>query len=214
MKPAIYPYQYNDICAQIQRLKNVYRSVNDIETMRVVQVDTRDAILNAFTETDAQLLETVERLMNIRLSQMQVDDILTTLRNYVIPFELPSQKRMEKTFRKVKKIKFPSVEAASLYTHSFIGWNDLASNRKYMMYYDTQGQLQGFYGDLSNQVVKGFCSICQKESNVALFMKKTNSASEGRYTKKGDYICHDSTRCNEQLTDITDFYAFINKLAR
>lgn len=194
MKPAIYPYQYNDICAQIQRLKNVYRSVNDIETMRVVQVDTRDAILNAFTETDAQLLETVERLMNIRLSQMQVDDILTTLRSYVIPFELPSQKKMEKTFRKVKKIKFPSVEAASLYTHSFIGWNDLASNRKYMMYYDTQGQLQGFYGDL--------------------FMKKTNSASEGRYTKKGDYICHDSTRCNEQLTDITDFYAFINKLAR
>ncbi|KIX91744.1 fibronectin-binding protein [Staphylococcus microti] len=214
MKPVIYPYQYNDICAHVQRLKNVYKSVNDMDTIRIVQVDTRDAIIHTFNETEPELIELIDRLMNIRLSQWQVDDILLKLRNYVIPFELPSHKRMEKTFRKVKKIKFPAIEEDRLYTHSFIGWNDLASNRKYMMYYDEHAQLQGLYGDLSHQVVKGFCSICQKESNVALFMKKTNSASDGRYTKKGDYICHDSVRCNEQLTDIADFHAFINKLSR
>ena len=35
-------------------------------------------------------------------------------------------------------------------------------------------QLKGLYGEISNQVVKGFCTICNKESNVSLFMKSQN----------------------------------------
>lgn len=69
-----------------------------------------------------------------------------------------------------------------------------------------------FYGDISHQTVKGFCAICNKESNVALFMRKIRTSSDGQYTKKGDYICYDSTKCNQQLSDITQFYRFINKI--
>lgn len=45
-------------------------------------------------------------------------------------------------------------------------------------------QLKGLYGEISNQVVKGFCTICNKESNVSLFMKKSKTNSDGQYVKK------------------------------
>ena len=45
-------------------------------------------------------------------------------------------------------------------------------------------QLKGLYGEISNQVVKGFCTICNKESNVSLFMKKSKTNSDGQYVKR------------------------------
>ena len=73
-------------------------------------------------------------------------------------------------------------------------------------------QLKGLYGEISNQVVKGFCTICNKESNVSLFMKKSKPIRMVNMRKKGDYICRDSIHCNKQLTDINQFYNFIDKL--
>ncbi|HLR18373.1 MAG TPA: FusB/FusC family EF-G-binding protein [Staphylococcus sp.] len=212
MKPYIYPYQYNYIESCVLRLKNVYKSVNDFDTIKIVQINTREDIIATFNEIDDNILNSLDKMMDIRLSNRQIEFILNTFVNYVIPFEIPSNKKIEKTFRKVKKIKIPTINDKSLYTSSFIGWNDISSNRKYIIYYDKNNQLQGFFGDISTQIVKGFCSICNNESNVALFMKKTSSSSDGRYTKKGDYICYDSSRCNKQLTDLNYFYQFINKI--
>ena len=212
MKPYIYPYQYNYIESCVLRLKNVYKSVNDFDTINIVQINTREDIIATFNEIDDNILNSLDKMMDIRLSNRQIEFILNTFVNYVIPFEIPSNKKIEKTFRKVKKIKVPTINDKSLYTSSFIGWNDISSNRKYIIYYDKNNQLQGFFGDISTQIVKGFCSICNNESNVALFMKKTNSSSDGRYTKKGDYICYDSSRCNKQLTNLNYFYQFINKI--
>src|SRR5699024_4352575 len=169
-------------------------------------------IIATFNEIDDNILNSLDKMMDIRLSNRQIEFILNTFVNYVIPFEIPSNKKIEKNFRKVKKIKIPTINDKSLYTSSFIGWNDISSNRKYIIYYDKNNQLQGFFGDISTQIVKGFCSICNNESNVALCMKKTSSSSDGRYTKKGDYICYDSSRCNKQLTDINYFYQFFNKI--
>lgn len=109
-------------------------------------------------------------------------------------------------------MKTPLISNEVLLESTFIGWNDVASNRKYIIYYNDFGNLDGFYGDISNQTVKGFCSICNKESRVTLFMRKTRTTSDGQYTKKGDYICFDSTVCNQQISDLSYFYHFLNKI--
>ena len=150
--------------------------------------------------------------MNIRITKVQVDKILETLQTYVIPFEHPSKKQVEKTFHKIKKLKSPLISDEILLESTYIGWNDIASNRKFIIYYNEQGTLTGFYGDIANQTVKGYCAICNKESNVALFMRKTRTSGDGQYTKKGDYICFDSIKCNQQLSDITQFYQFVDKI--
>ncbi|MBF0813079.1 MULTISPECIES: FusB/FusC family EF-G-binding protein [Staphylococcus] len=212
MEKQLYPYQFNYIKERIAHLINVYNSVNDINTIASIQETTREQILNTFQRVDPSIQLEIEKLMNYQLSKMQAEKILSTLQGYVLPFEHPSKKQVDKVFRKVKKLKTPLISNEVLLESTFIGWNDVASNRKYIIYYNDFGNLDGFYGDISNQTVKGFCSICNKESRVTLFMRKTRTTSDGQYTKKGDYICFDSTVCNQQISDLSYFYHFLNKI--
>ncbi|MEC5301335.1 MULTISPECIES: FusB/FusC family EF-G-binding protein [Staphylococcus] len=212
MKKQLYPYQFNYIKEHVAHLINVYNSVNDLNTITSIQEATREQILNTFQKVDSHIQLEVEKLMNYQLSKMQAEKILSTLQGYVLPFEHPSKKQVDKVFRKVKKLKTPLISNEVLLESTFIGWNDVASNRKYIIYYNDFGKLDGFYGDISNQTVKGFCSICNKESRVTLFMRKTRTTSDGQYTKKGDYICFDSTVCNQQISDLSYFYHFLNKI--
>ncbi|WP_039068933.1 FusB/FusC family EF-G-binding protein [Staphylococcus shinii] len=212
MEKQLYPYQFNYIKERVAHLINVYNSVNDLNTISSIQEATREQILNTFQKVDSHIQLEVEKLMNYQLSKMQAEKILSTLQGYVLPFEHPSKKQVDKVFRKVKKLKTPLISNEVLLESTFIGWNDVASNRKYIIYYNDFGKLDGFYGDISNQTVKGFCSICNKESRVTLFMRKTRTTSDGQYTKKGDYICFDSTVCNQQISDLSYFYHFLNKI--
>ena len=212
MEKQLYPYQFNYIKERVAHLINVYNSVNDLNTIASIQEATREQILNTFQKVDSHIQLEVEKLMNYQLSKMQAEKILSTLQGYVLPFEHPSKKQVDKVFRKVKKLKTPLISNEVLLESTFIGWNDVASNRKYIIYYNDFGKLDGFYGDISNQTVKGFCSICNKESRVTLFMRKTRTTSDGQYTKKGDYICFDSTVCNQQISDLSYFYRFLNKI--
>lgn len=212
MEKQLYPYQFNYIKKRVAHLINVYNSVNDLNTIASIQEATREQILNTFQKVDSHIQLEVEKLMNYQLSKMQAEKILSTLQGYVLPFEHPSKKQVDKVFRKVKKLKTPLISNEVLLESTFIGWNDVASNRKYIIYYNDFGKLDGFYGDISNQTVKGFCSICNKESRVTLFMRKTRTTSDGQYTKKGDYICFDSTVCNQQISDLSYFYHFLNKI--
>ncbi|MCE5001293.1 FusB/FusC family EF-G-binding protein [Staphylococcus pseudoxylosus] len=212
MEKQLYPYQFNYIKERIAHLINVYNSVNDLNTIASIQETTREQMLNTFQSVDSSIQLEIEKLMNYQLSKMQAEKILSTLQDYVLPFEHPSKKQVDKVFRKVKKLKTPLISNEVLLESTFIGWNDVASNRKYIIYYNDFGKLDGFYGDISNQTVKGFCSICNKESRVTLFMRKTRTTSDGQYTKKGDYICFDSTVCNQQISDLSYFYRFLNKI--
>lgn len=212
MEKQLYPYQFNYIKERIVHLINVYNSVNDLNTIASIQEATREQILNTFQKVDSSIQSEIEKLMNNQLSKMQAEKILSKLQTYVLPFEHPSKKQVDKVFRKVKKLKTPLISNEVLLESTFIGWNDVDSNRKYIIYYNDFGNLDGFYGDISNQTVKGFCSICNKESRVTLFMRKTRTTSDGQYTKKGDYICFDSTVCNQQISDLSYFYHFLNKI--
>ncbi|PTI82545.1 elongation factor G-binding protein [Staphylococcus xylosus] len=212
MEKQLYPYQFNYIKERIAHLINVYNSVNDLNTIASIQETTREQMLNTFQSVDSSIQLEIEKLMNYQLSKMQAEKILSTLQDYVLPFEHPSKKQVDKVFRKVKKLKTPLISNEVLLESTFIGWNDVASNRKYIIYYNDFGKLDGFYGDISNQTVKGFCSICNKESRVTLFMRKTRTTSDVQYTKKGDYICFDSTVCNQQISDLSYFSRFLNKI--
>lgn len=212
MNPQIYPHQFNLIKQHILHLANVYKSVNDLNVIASIQEETQAMIIDTLGKTDDTILKCIDEMMDIRISKHKIERIFNELENYVIPFKAPSQKQFEKVFRKVKKLKTPLITDNMLLSSTFLGWNDISTNRKYFVYYDMNQQLKGFYGEISTQTQKGFCSICNKESKVSLFLKKTNSSSDGRYTKKGNYICHDSEQCNKQLTDLQYFYSFLDQI--
>ncbi|GGI39429.1 FusB/FusC family EF-G-binding protein [Mammaliicoccus stepanovicii] len=210
MNNFIQPYQFVSIKEQAEKLVNVYKSVNDPKTIETFQAMTDDHIAQLFNEKHSEVTDFVNIIMNKKISRAQVDKLLIGLKAYVIPFEQPSSKQLEKVFKKTKKLKQPDWENIDLKESSYIGWNDSGKQKKYIVLYDENEKLTGVVGDLSPAIKPGICSICQKESNVSMFLSTTKSKGDGTYTKNGNYICHDSIRCNQQLVQLDALYDFIH----
>ena len=136
METKIYPYQFNYIKNNVARLLNVYNSVNDKRTVIAIQQSTKDDILQLFSNVDDAITQAVDDLMNVQLSSMQAEKILDTFSTYVTPFKHPSNKQVEKVFKKVKKLKTPLISDEVLMESTYVGWNEISSGRKYIIYYD------------------------------------------------------------------------------
>lgn len=211
MKLELQPYQYVQIREIITDLIHSYQSVSDfrtIQTIRAIAVEKiHQTVVGDYPEIDAL----IEYALKDHLRHSSAHKLFEDLKSEVIPFVQPSKKQVEKVFRKTKKLKVPDFETIDLRNCTFVGWNDLGTRRKFMLYY-ADGQLCGVSGEIGSTVVKGFCAICHHESNVALFTAITKRGSEGQYTKKGNYICNDSMRCNQQLCARTALDDFLNTI--
>lgn len=205
-------YEFVKVKKLVNKLINLYRT-NDIK----LHATQKDMLLNEITAIfEAQNIEVsffIRGLDDMRLTKKKTERLYHQLERYVEDFEMPSLSQVQKVFRKVKKVKIPNENDIDLKVTSYLGWNDIASNRKYIIFKNSEDRFDGIYGELSPNQVKGFCKICNQESNVSLFLNKTkHNKSDGTYTKKGDYICNDSAKCNQNLDDIQYFYQFIDQL--
>jgi hypothetical protein len=209
MTTKIQPYQFMQLQEIMNDLIHSYQSLSDFRTIETVRAIAVEKIQDTIPDLKSEAQEIGEFALTAQLRHRSVDQFFETFKDNVIPFVAPSQKQVEKVFRKVKKLKVPEFASIDLRDYTYYGWNDIGSQRKFILYYDEHDKLAGVYGSMSPTVVKGFCAICQHESNVALFATTTKHGSEGQYTKKGNYICTDSTRCNHQLCRRADLDAFV-----
>ncbi|WP_419743658.1 FusB/FusC family EF-G-binding protein [Macrococcoides bohemicum] len=204
-------YEFAQVMNNVNQLLKIYKT-NDPTTNKAQKNIILDEIRAIYIVNGIDASESITKLDDIRLSKTKAAMILSEMKQFVEPFEMPSAKQVEKLFKKVKKLNTPPSDQYDLQMMSYLGWNDHSANRKYIVFKDDKGAFQSVYGELAPTKVKGFCSICQHESDVSLFLNKTKANSDGTYTKKGDYICHDSNVCNQHLDDIDKLYHFIQKI--
>ena len=207
MEKTIKPYQYYFIKREVAQLISVYHTVNDSKTTETVQALAVERI-EELVEPSQRMNLFLENILDTSLTKETAERLLEELKESVQPFEQPSKAQIEKLFRKVKKLKQPDWNHLDLREHTYIGWNDPGTQKKFLVYYDESGKLNGIRGTLSPTITKGICTICKKTSSVSLFLATTKSNSDGTYTKKGNYICHDSEHCNHNLVQLTPFYEF------
>lgn len=139
--------------------------------------------------------------------------MVKTLQEFVVPFVAPDKKQIQQTFRKTKELTLPDLTVVDWRDYTFFAWNDIATRRKYILYYE-QDQLLGLVGDVSSPVIWGYCSICQHEENVTMFLALNKRHGDGRYTKKGNYICVDSLQCNRNLHERALFDKFVTTIKK
>lgn len=211
MKPTIQPYQYMALRQTVDELINVYQSVNDRHTVQTVQALAVEKIREAVPGNYPEIEELITFSLDTRLTKARAQRWFDDFKAFVVPFAVPSAKQVEKAFRKVKKLKVPDFEQLDLREHTYIGWNDPGSQKKFLLLYADE-RLLGIAGSIPAGTKKNICSICHKEGNVALFMATTKTGAEGTYTKKGNYICIDSEQCNRQLTDRKNLDYFIEQV--
>ena len=209
MEQTIKPYQYFFIIIEVEQLLNAYSSVNDPKTVQTVQALAAEKIRDILDHELPEIDTFLTTVLDVKLTKAQAERALEELKQIVQPFMQPSKPQIEKLFRKVKKLKQPAWNEIDLQAHTYIGWNDPGTQKKFMVYYEDE-KLKGISGTLSPTINKGICAICQKTSNVST----TKAGSDGTYTKKGNYICHDSDQCNQQLTKLDPFYEFAERVKK
>ncbi|NHM76123.1 MULTISPECIES: FusB/FusC family EF-G-binding protein [Staphylococcus] len=203
-------YEFIKVKQRVNQLIRLYKT-NDIQTHAMQKQIIFNEIKEIFEAQHIYIDDFINQIDDVTLTKKKASMLLENLKVHVEAFELPTSNALHKCFRKVKKLKLPETDHIDLKETTFLGWNDLASHRKYIVYREGN-QLKGMYGDLSPTKVKGFCKICNAESYVSLFLNQSkHNKKEGTYTKKGDYICYDSVACNGQLEDITRLYHFIEQ---
>ncbi|WP_071131180.1 FusB/FusC family EF-G-binding protein [Enterococcus timonensis] len=210
--PYLQPAEYFAIEALAHQLINAYNSVNDLKTVATFQALTFERITNIGGNHE-EIVMFCNHLDDVTINSTRLEKELVLLKNVVSPFEAPSQKQMEKVFRKVKKLNPPAFANWDLRNYSYLSWNDPGSQKKFILARDGEnGQLRGIYGSFSPNIKRNICAICHHTSNVALFMATTKTGSEGTYTKRGNYICVDGEICNQQLHDYEHFQKFLDHL--
>lgn len=205
------PYEYNYIIKQITNLIDIYKTVNDKQIILTSQELTT---LNISPLLGKTLNEKISPdYLDVTLTNAKAAKIYDEIKTEVIPFKIASDKQIEKSFKKVKKMKFPKIDHYDLKETNYLAWDDIGTQRKYINFYKDD-KLIGFYGVMSTKVIKNVCSICHHIDNVAMFMSTTKTASDGTYTKKGNYICKNSIKCNQQMITLDYLYDFYQTVSR
>lgn len=201
--------QFNFIKRQVQLLVNGHGTVNDERVIDALESLSIERVFELFTDiTDAQK-EMLNKIVEIA-DREEAEQFLLELESRVIPFNKPSEQQLKKLFPKVKKLKLPAVGLD--YTKmSFLSFDDIGTKKRYIIAPTPKGMM-GLSGAYEETNIKQICAICNRLTNVCMFMTKTKGEGIGTYTKKGNYICRDAADCNHHVTSLDKLNEFVKNV--
>ncbi|MFD1020859.1 FusB/FusC family EF-G-binding protein [Thalassobacillus hwangdonensis] len=209
MEAFIHHAQYNFIREQGRKLVGAYVTSQDSAVLEAIESLVEDDVLSEFpnrTEDQQRLLLSIKN-MN---TKEDLDIYLEMLKAYVHPWKI-SEKKIEKLFPKVKKLNVPEVDEMDLRNYSYLSWIDQGSRKKFIVS-EENGELIGVQGTFTPSNKDGICNICQEHESLGLFLTEKKGKELGTYSKKGNYICKDSERCNDNLTNLDGLQEFIERV--
>ncbi|WP_313802327.1 FusB/FusC family EF-G-binding protein [Cytobacillus sp.] len=207
MEPFIRSDQFNYIKNQLQILINGFTTVNDKEVLEALKTLTDEKIIHLFDDLSEEQRQIFNPIVEIREKE-QADTFLSQLKQYMIPFKAISEQSIKKLFPKAKKLKVPPLDQIDRKEISYLGWNDTGSNKKYIVAVQNE-KIMGLHGSFKNISKKGICAICNCHEELGMFIMETKGSVQGTYIKRGNYICQDSQKCNQNIKSLDKLDAFI-----
>lgn len=201
--------QYNFIKRQIQQLVNGHATVNDQHVIGALESLSIEKVHDLFTDLTDWQRQILDQIVEIK-DKEEAEQLLSVLESYIIPFNRPSEQKMKKLFPKVKKLKLPT-EGLDYNKMTFLSFDDIGTKRRYIVA-PTQKGMVGLSGTYEETNVKQICAICNRLTNVCMFMTKTKGEIMGTYTKKGNYICRDTEDCNHSIAALDKLYDFVKNI--
>ncbi len=188
------------------------RTVSDRKVIESIRDGAEYTITEQFPEPaqhekvkGISLLETAE----------QFEAYLRELEPYLLEFPLLSEKQIQKLFPKTKKLKAPDLQQMDRRYMSHLSWMDISTNKLFMVY-PVEGKLVGIEGKYTPTNKKGYCFICNRQEEIALFSamskKRPEKSSSDYYRTVGNYLCADGHACNSNITDLSALEKFIESV--
>lgn len=146
-------------------------------------------------------------------TDMEYDQYINRLSQFLLPFPQITQADLKKMFPKNKKLKLPDL---SMFDHNrltYLSWNDLRSNKKFIVY-DLEGKMVGIECTFTPTNKSNICSVCKSFGEVAYIstITKAKQAKNPDYYKAiGNLICADSNECNKKITQAENLTSMIKE---
>ena len=201
--------QYNFIKDQTTILVAGQASANDAEVLNVLRHLAHEKVYKLFPS----LTEEQKRILNPLVQVKELGDaeaFLGQLQPYIIPFKAVSDQGLKKLFPKAKKFKGPKLETINFSRTSYLAWTE-SSNLMYLVA-DENDRLTGVQGSFTRSAKQGICTICNRHSEVGMFIAKTKSSGQDQFIKRGNYICQDAAACNDHVKSLDKLHEFIGRL--
>ncbi|SEH63619.1 FBP C-terminal treble-clef zinc-finger [Halobacillus karajensis] len=202
--------QYHYIKNQARNLLNGHMTTNDAAVTQALKSLTNERVLHLFSDLSPQQEQIIAQASDIK---DETDAILyfSRLKQYVIPFPKVTESDIQRLFPKVKKLKIPSIPKDEWTELSYLGWNDPGASRKYMIT-TIDGKLIGLYGHYKPLQQKSICSICHEHEKVGMFTSTVRGQANEETVSRGNYICHDSKKCNENIQSRQHLVSFVKRM--
>ncbi|MFY4775698.1 FusB/FusC family EF-G-binding protein [Metabacillus sp. RGM 3146] len=210
MEPFIRSDQFNFIKYQTRHLVSGNATVNDADVLAALKSLAIEKVLGLFpdiTDEQKQLLLPVQDIKE----KAEAADFLSHLKEYVIPFWHVTDLTVRKLFPKAKKLKLPPLDEIDLKELSYLGWDDKGSNKKFLIV-PYKNKLTGLQGTFTSINKKGICSLCNGLEETGMFTTEIKGDVQGTFVKRGNYICQDSLKCNENMKSLDKLEEFITRL--
>ncbi|KMY53297.1 ferrous iron transporter A [Bacillus sp. FJAT-27231] len=204
--------QYNLIKRQAKNLVNGHAAAQHEGVLRALKAMAEENVTEVFIELNEEQRQLLSPITTVE-NKEQAEKFLSSLKPYVIPFKKITEQSLKKLFPKAKKLKVPDLESIDLKETSYLGWHDKGSNKKYLVTYFDEN-LIGVQGTFTSANQKGICALCNGYEEIGMFIAevKGKRTEKGTFTKRGNYICQDSEKCNQNLTSLDKLQDFVERL--
>lgn len=180
--------------------QNVLTAVIDLANAKI-----SDLFPNASSEQQEML--DLSRLK----TDKEYEQYIQHLSDYLLPFPRITEQQLKKMFPKHKKLKMPDLSIIDHNQLTYLSWNDLRSNKKFIVY-ELEGKLVGIECEFAPTSKKNLCSFCNCFGEVAYFStvtKAKKSKNPDYYKSIGNLICADSLECNKKITNVEYLTTFL-----
>ncbi|MED3562475.1 FusB/FusC family EF-G-binding protein [Bacillus xiapuensis] len=202
--------QFNFIKTQIALIKDSMKK-NVAPTVLAAVIDVANAkILELFPNATQEQQEMLD-LSGLN-TDIEYDQYIEQLSSSVVPFLEITEQQLKKLFPKNKKLKLPDLSKIGLDKLTYLSWNDLSSNKKFIVY-ELEGKIAGIECKFTPSSKDNICSFCNRFGHVTYIStvtKQKKSKNPDYYKAIGNYICTDSSECNKRITN-TDYLTLFLK---
>ncbi|WP_312755889.1 FusB/FusC family EF-G-binding protein [Rummeliibacillus suwonensis] len=211
IQPFLSVANYHLIEQQLNKILNAYNTTKDQNVILAVKGIVETEIEQNIHPLDHQV-EIIGQIYHIT-DHKQGDLYLESLNPYVIPFKEVTSSKLKSLFKKEKKLKLPHLETIDFQHTCYLAWDDVSTHRKYVVF-EHQGKLKAVKGQMDTNFLKGVCAICNRHSEVSLFTTTKKGQTADNYKRHSNYICIDSQKCNQHITNaqrVSEFFARVTE---
>lgn len=211
MNMFIKKYQYNFIRKMVKELTGSLVMCVDSDMIKVSK-----ALINKRIQSKFDVLDDAQiQIINVDgiYNKWDAQKFMEKIESYVEGMPRVTKAQVRRLFRKEKKLKVPDLDNMDFSSLTYLGWRDKGSNNLYVVYF-MEDELVGM---VCRGLSKNFnkingCALCgrtgtsEKVAFVSVVKKKRDN-----YESLGFYLCTDSKKCNDTITDVLKLEELIRR---